>query len=172
MKNCRVNILVGNNASGKTRYLFDMVKRNRKDAITNLIELRRQGNFSLDAGRTELLEEILEVDKVGITNSVLYIEDSRFKFSKQMCEILYLMTIERGILILDEPDTELSYRESCLFADVIRQFNSFYDEIWIATHDESMLSNPFRHLYKVVEHKDDMQLIPVVKNELEELRGI
>lgn len=171
MKSGKMNVLVGNNASGKTRYLFDILKQNRKDAITNLIDLRKQGNFSLDVGRTELLEEIFEVDKVGITNSVLYIEDSTFKFSRQMCEILFLLCIERGILVLDEPDVGLSRRESCLFNEVVRQFAGFYDEIWVATYDGGMLTNPLNNVFKVVENGDLLQLVPV-KDWEKELSGI
>ena len=173
MRNCRMNILVGGNASGKTHYLVNKIQNNnRKDVVTNLVDLDMLGSFDIDDERIAVIGETLEADNLLVNSSMLYIADGRQEFSKKLCELLFLLCIKRGILILDEPDADLSYSDDCAFHAVISQIRRFYDEIWISSHNEGVLSYPSVNFFKVVENGDNLNLIDVSEESVDELRGM
>lgn len=148
MKNCRMNILIGRNASGKTHYLMNKIQsNNRKDVVTNLVDLDMLGSFDIDFERAELLEDVLKVDTVYVNHSMLYIKDDTMNFSRQFCNLLFLLCINRTVLVLDEPDAELDEYEIGHFYDVLFKLGWFYNEIWIATHDDTLLFWPFIDYY-------------------------
>ena len=61
-------------------------------------------------------------------------------------------------LFLDEPDKMLRLNEKILFINFLAQAEDTFEDIYIVTHNEQMLSLPKRKLYTVTMDKNTSKL--------------
>lgn len=142
-----INIVVGNNASGKTLFLHNKLL-NLQNAVTNLCEFNYdRDNISVD--KVNLLEEILEVEEIRITDSGLVVYDELKDYSPSCLSLFALLASVKGIIVLDEPDLQLRVQERCVMAGIFYVMFNTFDEAWLVTHDDGMLIIPEANFYGV-----------------------
>lgn len=130
-------LLVGNNASGKTKFLYDMAMKNPDSCVTNLPGVTNKPLRINKESALSLQYKLWEGDILPGDSSITISEAA---FSEEFFRLLSLIFAEAEYLLLDEPDAKLaSVREGNIIFDALCRTSRNRDCIYVATHDESYL---------------------------------
>lgn len=132
MFHSNVNILLGNNASGKTRYLFSKVQTLSQNGVV-LHNLNNDYTMhNLDINKLELLNEAC--------NSGYESKDGSFLDKSGIERILLGKILSVGdYLILDEIDSLLPRQRLIDMCSAIRDVSNLWKEVWLSGHSPILL---------------------------------
>ena len=134
-----IHALIGENISGKTKYVRDLYTKygpgcclyNKKTDPT--LEITPYNEKALG-----ILQRIMLADQV-VSSSVLSIIGSPFTPSSGFLNLMSLVCKKRDYLLLDEPDTILSFNETQWLYDYLSAASDLYKEVWLVTHDRETM---------------------------------
>lgn len=139
-----VNIIVGKNASGKTRMLLEIYnKSEKKNTICNLNEDRDTTKISVDIERLKSISESIDftIDHITVVhNTVITAETPEHRYSSKFCEILNLLSKDVDTIIIDDIEQDLNLYEQVLIYKILKFFayRQSNIDIWITTHSSTI----------------------------------
>lgn len=98
--------------------------------------IRLLTNFEL----TERIFDFVQFELINNQIVALDTDDLNWKYSNQFMELLNIICSQGDILVLDEPDAELSDIEIRHLIGLIDLIRNTYKEIYLATHNKKMFS--------------------------------
>lgn len=136
-----LNVIVGENACGKTKILSEMFLKYREDAVSNFVYDSRSKYVHLNSSRVNGLDEIvdeLEISKDKIVHAVWESAISKTVLQSETLELLSLLCKDRKYVFLDEPEWFIDNEQ---LKPVIWFLNKSLEdcEIWITTHETRLL---------------------------------
>ncbi len=158
-----INVIIGENASGKTKKLMAMYNRDITTATINLDDADALRDIPLCREDIEFFEEMLGLKNIVIRENQITVADITETFgrlipcSSEFLNILSVVCKQVEKVYLDEPEyylsnTELNYLIYCL--------QEFDKEVWITSHYKGFILNySFRH-YKIG-NNDELEIIEV-----------
>lgn len=169
-----LEIIIGQNASGKTLYLYNCIKeeldKNNTDFITNLNLLSAE-RAGFNEERIEILYDIIDTaDEIITSNKILNIKADE-NFSKAFLEIMTLFCKDKSTLFLDEPEQGLSNRELYILANFLDKAEETYKRIVITTHSELLADTEYAKAYtvKMSDKTNELKLIEVPEEKILEV---
>lgn len=162
-----INLIIGQNALGKTAYLKQLISRlDFNKIITNIEKDPGLDITPYNEDRINILKDIAECGEVMTSLSLINIADDMVVYSIDFLTLITLLCRDRDILILDEPDMMLNITERSLLVNFIAYAERTYKLIVIVTHDSLTFSLPNYTLYTVVEdskNKFELEKVEVEK---------
>lgn len=135
-----ITLPIGNNAIGKTEYLRKILKSYRfDDVITNMRPKEYILNETHNQERLDILSDILISEDIKPAKYQLIINDPCFELSTKFLELMTLLCRNRDIMILDNPDAELTFEEKSVIISFLARTTHTYKQVFIVTHNEKML---------------------------------
>lgn len=131
-----INLIVGENSTGKTLYLESLIKTGKE--LTNLERLNRYLNVPYDKLRLERLRDLYICEVDASNPFVLGVTEPDRPLTTNFIELVSLMCKEGDILLLDEPDKGLMWYENNYFISFLLAVSSSFKDIYIVTHDEGI----------------------------------
>lgn len=132
-----LEIIIGQNASGKTLYLYNCIKaeleKNNTDFASNLNQLSYE-DLKFNKKRIEILYDLIDTAEEIITNNKILSIKAEENFSKAFLEIMSILCKDVSTLFLDEPEQGLSRREIDILCTFIERANRTYKRVVIVTH--------------------------------------
>lgn len=154
-----MNVLVGNNAAGKTAWLRSIGEQHIGECVSNIPELERHIE-SLDSRILDDLELTFEHGDIISSKSDILIVGYDRDFSKGFREMLTLACASTDWLLLDEPDAcMVSEDEIIIFYDTLARTQDYHKNIYVATHCDFMVTSYMDNLFTIV----DGELVPVTE---------
>lgn len=140
-----INLIVGENSTGKTLYLESLVKTGRE--LINLERLDKYLNTPYNQFRLEKLRE-LDICDVDASNPfhLSLVEPDR-PLSIEFTKLVSLMCKDGNVLLLDEPDKNLLWYEDYYFISFLSAVSSSFKEIYVVTNDDEILD--LKHITKL-----------------------
>ena len=147
-----VNYIIGDNATGKTRYLLNMwhkMNASGESCISSFSGSVVNGIIPIERCMLDVIDNELYCNDIIITRNMITAmtgdyEDATPKFF----EVLSLLSKKVKHIYLDEPSIEMTIEEARDIARILNVLNRESDkDIWITTHsyDITAIYNP--HLY-------------------------
>jgi hypothetical protein len=139
-----VNIIVGDNAIGKTLVLYE--KERISNTISNMAVLSNSEYLVYDIERAKKISHLLGCGDVVYGNKVSFettnVYGIKELMSDSMKHLLRLCSTKGDKLVLDEPDVGLSDRETATLAFMLGSelFALEFKDIWISTHNSFLLN--------------------------------
>lgn len=134
-----LNFLIGENASGKTRYLRDLLHNCKSDLfVTNLPDEICRSDYKTIDGIVSWLEDET-TSEIFERDGVFAFLDLPFSFSDKFNSILRLMSRDVDYMFLDEPDEGLSKQERSMLSELFIFLSRTDKQIWVSTHDSAVL---------------------------------
>lgn len=132
-----INVIVGENASGKTRW----IKRRASEyiqaganiycnCITNLVAYRPVA----DEVRVNAIRDMYNFDNVIEAGGRLSIIESARPISNELIALFSELVATYDAFLLDEPVEEMSQLDLALFLLYLERTGNTYKDCWIATH--------------------------------------
>jgi ABC-type sugar transport system ATPase subunit len=156
-----LNIIVGKNSSGKSRYLRDIYEKlsgsGSNSVLTNIIDDEWVlSDTKYDRKRVEILSYLMDDYVVSASNycSLNITTDVGYDdivLSMQFTKILTIICKSGDYLLLDEPDTGLSDYESDTLVSFLYRVYRTFKEVYLVTHDEKSLSMLNSRFFNVTE---------------------
>lgn len=131
-----INLIVGENSTGKTLYLESLIKTGKE--LTNLERLDKYLNVPYDKLRVERLRDLYICDVDASNPFVLGLAEPDRPLTPNFIELVSLMCKEGDTLLLDEPDKDLQWYENNYFISFLLSISSSFKDIYIATHDDGI----------------------------------
>lgn len=132
-----INLIVGENSTGKTLYLKSLAKSNK--GLTNLERLDMYINVPYNKSRLKSLRA-LDICDVDESNPyILSLAEPDRPLTTKFIELVTLMCKEGDILMLDEPDKGLLWYEDYHFISFLLSVSGSFKDIYIVTHDDEMM---------------------------------
>lgn len=133
-----VNIIIGENASGKTKILRGMYNKLRGKSVSNFVDDNKSKYILLSEDKLNLLKECFIIDEIKNTdNSIMYIEYNNVIMSsiveQPALDILSLICKKYNNVYLDEPERGVGTECLKVLAQVLCEFKDV-GNIWITTH--------------------------------------
>lgn len=131
--------LIGENISGKTKYVRSLY--NKYGAEHCLYNRKTDPTVETTAYNMEalsILQRIMLADQI-MPSSVISIVGSPFTPSGGFLNLMSLVCKKRDYLLLDEPDTILSFNETQWLYDYLSAASNLYKEVWLVTHDRETM---------------------------------
>lgn len=159
-----LTLIIGKNASGKTIYLNSLLfKFKSSNIITNLLDKDYIVNTKFNEERKEVFRKLMLADKIEEVNNKFKFQNPYFEPSDEFNNLMSLLCRDRKILLLDEPDRDITYNEKNILINFLAFTYKTYDQIYIVTHDEEMLNLPKYELIAI--KKINGEFIPMKVNE-------
>lgn len=135
MKEQNITLVIGDNASGKTRYLKKMLIEAKKDnlrVVTNIPGYKMP--YGIDKERLSLIKNTNNrlIDKIVINEDI---ETSSDAYISDLLRLLY----SRGdVLIIDELDVDLTVQEIVDVAAAISDIRKSWSRIYVNGYSEDI----------------------------------
>lgn len=169
-----LEIIIGQNASGKTLYLYNCIKaeiaKGDTDFVSNLNKLSYE-DLKFNTERIEILYDVIDTaEEIITTNEVLNIKADE-KFSKAFLEIISIICKDASTLFIDEPEQGLSNRELYILANFLDRAEETYKRIVITTHSELLADTEYAKAYtvKMSNKTNELKLIKVPEEKVLEV---
>lgn len=134
------HIIIGENASGKTLYLKNLIK-GMNGVVSNLLNEKLMYRLPVSQERVDRLIFELDLDSLTVATGVaMAIGD--VVFSVDFLKVLYLLCLEADVLVLDEPDLPLGYVEQSFLLSALFAVQMTYRDIYITSHNDNILGIP------------------------------
>ena len=131
--------LIGENISGKTKYVRSLYnKYGAEHCLYNKKTDPTVEATSYNAEALSTLQRIMLADQI-MPSSVISIVGSPFTPSSGFLNLMSLVCKKRDYLLLDEPDTILSFNETQWLYDYLSAASDLYKEVWLVTHDRETM---------------------------------
>lgn len=155
-----IRLVIGQNTIGKSLYLINESKKYKLSEIeTNFFsDGILSDRIEYDHTRTEILRNLLDADEVITDTTLLGFKNPDIVCSEAFIKLFSLLCRNKQIFFLDEPDKMLRLNEKILFINFLAQAENTFEDIYIVTHNEQMLSLPKRKLYTVTMDKNTSKL--------------
>ena len=167
-----IKIIIGQNASGKTLYLDNVVEEMSQgdgeiDFVTNLADQHIFDHVPFLPDKVEILCEILQAERVDTSCVILTPVESPVVLGREFIEIITLLCKDVKAVYLDEPEQGLSEYEMSILCTLIQYFSRFFEEIIIVTHSELFVQMVNCRYFTVVmdEKTADVELIQVSEDD-------
>lgn len=136
-----INIIVGENTVDKTAYLISLIKTGKE--LTNLESLYKYEDVPYNELRLDglITRHICDVDTSNPYFLNLIEPDRPLTF--EFVKLASLMCKEGDILLLNEPDKELSWYEICYFVSLLLVVADSFKEIYITTNSCELTGTGF-----------------------------
>lgn len=156
-----LEIIIGQNASGKTLYLYNCIKaeieKGNIDFASNLNKLSYE-DLEFNTERIEILYDVIDTaEEIIETNEVLNIKADE-KFSKAFLEIISILCKDASTFFLDEPEQGLSRRELDILCTFLERADRTYKRIVIVTHCDLFIQCENIKIYSVQMNKQTNEL--------------
>ena len=145
-----MNILIGNNSSGKTLFLRKKYEENFGDVSTNLEGVINLGERKISQDKLDYMSDIIDAQDM-----ICYGQTAKVKFvdgiaaSEEFNKIIFILSIDASVLVLDEPTGLVSYNEACMLHDILAKMDVWYKEVWISSHDSGVELYPNARFFTV-----------------------
>lgn len=143
MKN-NIYLIIGDNATGKTRFLKNIVKcNNKKEVVTNMSRYKK--NIDVDSDKIRSVEQL--------NNSLYRRIDGRKDLNDYeitIRNIFELISARGDILVLDELDAGLKNNDITAICAVISETRDNWEEIYITGYSsylDRLFNNKTVHMY-------------------------
>jgi hypothetical protein len=155
-----INLIVGENSSGKTVYLEKLLKEKYKYGVsTNMLKIDPKiESVGFNQERVNILDEITICDGINSTGQYLEFTGKKETYSLEFIKLLSLICKDNSILILDEPDLMIEDTEGSRLAYFMSRVGHTFNEVYIVTHDELMLSIPDAKYWTVDKNMDAYEI--------------
>jgi hypothetical protein len=160
-----INIIVGDNAIGKTLILYE--KEKISNTISNMSVLANTEYLVYDIERAKKISKLLGCGEVVYGNKVSFETTSIYGIkelmSDSMKQLLRLCSTKGDKLVLDEPDVGLTDKETATLAFMLGSdlFAKEFNDIWITTHNSFMLNIDECNFFTII----DMNLTSISREE-------
>jgi hypothetical protein len=150
-----INIIVGDNAIGKTLILYD--KEKMPNTISNMSVLSNTEYLVYDIERAKKISHLLGCGDVVYGNKVSFettcVYGIKELMSDSMKQLLRLCSTKGDKLVLDEPDVGLTDKETATLAFMLGSelFAKEFKEIWITTHNSFLLNIEECNFYTITD---------------------
>lgn len=141
-----IKFIIGENASGKSLYLDNIIKadldnHSEVEFVTNTYEIKND-NIEYDKDRLSVLEDISGAEEIDTSNSLLAIVESPVKLSKEFLQLMTILCQKCKRAYLDEPEQGLSEYEINILSSFLMQAGRTYEDMVIVTHSELLIQIP------------------------------
>lgn len=156
-----VNLIVGENAVGKTKCLYGLSELTSDLCITDRMEPDRIAAFKLDERCIQVINDITGycvhcspdyLDILNLTPDSTLVDKgiSRPEFYK----LLTLISKCANTFYLDEPDVGMTFGELVVLTDIIQEFSEEFNKtFWITTHNPIWLRILKLNFYTIDENR-------------------
>ena len=162
-----INLIIGNNAIGKTAYLNILIKKYGIDNITT--NLRSDTYFQYikyNEERVQILQTLLSANKIEHNLTYLDIKNPDRVLTLNFLKLVTTICRDRDILILDDPEKDLTYMEKNFLLTFLDNISTTFSEMFISTHYECMLSLDNMSTYTVLKEGETFTLKNVAKEDM------
>ena len=161
-----VNIIIGNNCSGKTKAIKDMYRRDKNNSVISTSEDIIKKHIELSSERINVLSDVLD-DIETNNNSVIRCSfNSAFNSVNIQQDLLDIITIickNKRFIYLDEPELNLSSLDLNIMHNILYCLVDYCNiELWIATKDINFIGIPNANYFIV----DNYNLIKIESEEV------
>ena len=153
-----VNVIVGQNAVGKTKKLMEIYSNSEKSStICNLDSDRDLTKNVIDIERLNSLAESIDIITEDVVidnnNTIVAIKMQGCKFSFDFCKVLNLLSKKVRTIILDEPEQGINLYEQVLVYKLLKRIAFCHADldIWITTHSSVLCDCETFSYYKILE---------------------
>ena len=153
-----INILLGYNSVGKTKFLLKMAAEESNNCVSNLnMELDNSNVPMSNQKYTELKNIIVTTQDGVIDNKIAYINyisnNQQVICSDSLRDIFSLLCKDRKLILLDEPEIDLSLGELLTLLYVLETRDCVLDDVWIVTHSEYLVGHQTFKYFTIVDNK-------------------
>lgn len=152
-----IDVIIGQNAIGKSQYLRSKVLKIAKDtnAITNIVDTQYLKNIKFNEERIDLLEDITDAyDIFTDADDILNIQSDEIVTGRYFMTLVSMICKDSEYLYLDEPEYGLSSREIDYLAVFLNGVEDTFKEIEIVTHSDSLVLQLLNTKMYTVEYDD------------------
>lgn len=133
MQEQNITLIIGDNATGKTRYLVKKIieaQNNKLSVVTNILQYK--GDYAIDDDRLALMIGLNNrlVDRIVNKRAIKTSEDAHIN------ALLQLFYSRGDILIIDEFDTELTKQNITDIAAALSEIRTTWRKIYITGYSE------------------------------------
>jgi hypothetical protein len=145
-----IEVIVGNNASGKTLYLKSNVKKcNSNSCLTNFGSKFDAEAFEYDTELVEVLDMNCDAFSVYVKGNVLVFDD--YVYSDKLLNTLHVILRKVDFLFLDEPELGLKDYEVAAVSTVLQNIRC--RECIVTTHSDIIAASFMDDLYIINDNK-------------------
>lgn len=164
-----IQLIIGQNASGKTLYLDTIIEEKLKHAddinfVTN-IGNNKYNELLFSKKRVKILDDILMdfCDSIDTSNELITPINSEIVFSTDFLYMVTLLCKNVDEIYLDEPEQGLIEFEIKLLTNFLELIDKTYNKIVIVTHSELLVQMPYFDAYtiKMSNITSQVELLPV-----------
>lgn len=158
-----VNIIIGDNSIGKTKYLLDLAGDHYRECVSSLNINLDNDIIPISKKKYEELKSIIGTTQTGLNgNKISFINhdlDGQIVFcSDELRNIFSLLCKDIKLIFLDEPEINLPLDELLTLLYVLETRDNQEDDIWITTHS-SYLTGNYKFKYFTID--DDEKLVEI-----------
>lgn len=134
-----LKVIVGENSSGKTLYLNNLLSDLGESVCTSNIPNREVVfNKIIHEGRLDTLGYVVCTDVYADIYG-LRITDMEITLSPEFLRVAEIICIDRDYLILDEPDLCMPWKETIMLYVFIEKVAHTFKDVYVATHRDNLL---------------------------------
>lgn len=153
-----INILLGDNSVGKTKFLLRMAAEESNDCVSNLNMELDNSNVPMSNQKYTELKNIIGTTQDGVIgNKIAYINyisnNQQVICSDSLRDIFSLLCKDRKLILLDEPEIDLSLDELLTLLYVLETRDYVLDDVWIVTHSEYLVGHQTFKYFTIVDNK-------------------
>lgn len=130
--------IIGKNSSGKTVVLKRQLRELIEDGeviATNLVDSDLLCDIEISSRSLELLNNIVELDTFKVLDNNIVYDEQLENHSKDFLELVNVVCRDADAILVDEPETGLTERESYFVGLLLNQISKERN-VYITTHKE------------------------------------
>lgn len=131
-----IHLYIGDNASGKTRVLKDIIKKSKDDnkaVVTNIIPYNIE--YVIDKEK----KEYLRYTNNALLDKLVFDDNIQTLYEASVVKLLKLLYSKGDILVIDDLDAELIMQDILYFSIALADIRSKWDEIHVVGHTYEIL---------------------------------
>lgn len=153
-----INILLGDNSIGKTKFLLKMAAEESNNCVSNLNMELDNSVIPMSYQKYTELKNIIGTTQDGIIgNKIAYINyisnNQQVICSDSLRDIFSLLCKDRKLILLDDLEIDLSLDELLLLLYVFEARDPVLDDVWVVTHSEYLVGHQMFKYFTIVDNK-------------------
>lgn len=161
-----ITLILGQNSIGKS-YTLNQIRYNSKDSVvSNYTKTEDLVNRKYNKERIDIIENNKYIENIEYNNSKISIT-SEYEISNNLEKLVYIMCKKSDILLLDEPELELSEVEISILMSIIYSLADTFKEIYIVSHSNTalfLMTHPNSRLCTVKTEGNQMKMVEIDKD--------